>query len=108
MVQRTNGKQGLATVLGGWVVRYRWWIIVATVLTVTLISSGMRFLTFTMDNRIFFSEDNPQLAALEALENTYVKTYNVVFVVEPESGDVFELSYQEGEAIWRLERIFLG
>ena len=29
------------------------------------------------------------------------------FTVTVDSGDVFELSYQEGEALWRLERIFL-
>jgi len=107
MARRTNGMQGLATHLGGWVIRHPWWIIIATVLTVALISSGVRFLSFTMDNRIFFSEDNPQLAALEALENTYVKTYNVVFILEPEGGDVFErraLSALEEltEASWQI------
>ena len=30
------------------------------------------------------------------------------FTVTVESGDLFELSYQEGEALWRLERIFLA
>ncbi len=29
------------------------------------------------------------------------------FTVTVGSGDIFELSYQEGEALWRLERIFL-
>ncbi|MGA1202269.1 MAG: DUF6504 family protein [Planctomycetota bacterium] len=29
------------------------------------------------------------------------------FTVTVDSGDVFELSYQEGEGLWRLERIFL-
>ncbi len=56
--------------LGPWVVKYRWWVIVATIVTVAVASSGMRSLSFNMDNRIFFSKDNPQLVALETLENT--------------------------------------
>jgi predicted RND superfamily exporter protein len=82
--------QRLASSLGPWVIKYRWWIIIATVVTVVFISSGMRFLSFNMDNRIFFSKDNPQLMALEALENTYVKNYNVFFVLASKGGDVFE------------------
>ncbi|MFQ5655336.1 MAG: hypothetical protein ACE5GW_11480 [Planctomycetota bacterium] len=29
------------------------------------------------------------------------------FTVTEEGGDVFELAYQEGNPVWRLERIFL-
>ncbi|MDA9981396.1 MMPL family transporter [Gammaproteobacteria bacterium] len=82
--------QRLASCLGPWVIKYRWWIIFATVVMVAFISIGMRFLSFNMDNRIFFSKDNPQLMALETLENTYVKNYNVFFVLAPKGGDVFE------------------
>ena len=49
----------------------------------------MRFLTLNPDNRVFFSEDNPQLMALEALENTYTKSNTVLFVLAPKDGDVF-------------------
>jgi predicted RND superfamily exporter protein len=52
-------------------------------------ASGMRFLTFINDTRIFFSEDNPQLQSLEALENTYNRIDNVVFVIAPKDGNVF-------------------
>jgi len=44
-----------------WVVKYRWWIIAATVLAVFSAASGARFLTFNNDLRVFFSEENPQL-----------------------------------------------
>jgi predicted RND superfamily exporter protein len=39
--------------------------------------------------RVFFSDENPQLKALDALENTYTKNENVLFVVAPKNGDVF-------------------
>jgi predicted RND superfamily exporter protein len=50
---------------------------------------GTRFLVLNNDSRIFFSEENPQLQALEALENTYNKIDNVVFILAPEDGNVF-------------------
>ncbi len=74
---------------GKWVVKYRWPLIAATILVVFGASSGMRFLAFNNDSRIFFSEENPQLKALEALENTFTKNDNILFVIAPESGNVF-------------------
>jgi predicted RND superfamily exporter protein len=49
----------------------------------------MRFLTTNNDTRVFFSEDNPQLQALEALENTFSRDSSVLFAVAPKDGDVF-------------------
>ena len=46
-------------VFGKWVVKKRWWIILATIITVIAAASGLRFLTFSNDNRIFFSGENP-------------------------------------------------
>ncbi|MHC4485142.1 MAG: efflux RND transporter permease subunit [Planctomycetota bacterium] len=77
------------TVFGKWVVKYRWWIIIATIIVVLVASSGMRFLTINNDTRVFFSEDNPQLQALEALENTFSKDNSVLFAVAPKDGNVF-------------------
>ncbi|MHC4227850.1 MAG: efflux RND transporter permease subunit [Planctomycetota bacterium] len=77
------------TILGKWVVKHRWWIIVATVIVVLTTSSGMRFLTVNNDTRVFFSEDNPQLQALEALENTFSKDNSILFAIAPKDGNVF-------------------
>jgi predicted RND superfamily exporter protein len=74
---------------GNMVVRRRWMILAVTVLVLVAAGSGSGRLTFSNDMRVFFSEDNPQLKALEALENTYTKNDSVLFVVAPESGDVF-------------------
>lgn len=74
---------------GKWVVQNRWPIIVATILMASFAISGARFLTITNDTRVFFSKENPQLQALEELENTYAKNENVFFVVAPDDGEVF-------------------
>jgi len=46
----------------------------------------MSRLTSNPDNRVFFGKDNPQLQALEALENTYSKTDNVFIALAPKEG----------------------
>jgi len=72
-----------------WVLNNRWFIIFFCLIFVALAASGGRLISFTTNYRVFFSEDNPQLLAFEALENTYVKNDNVLFVLAPDNGNVF-------------------
>jgi predicted RND superfamily exporter protein len=74
---------------GEWVIRMRWFIIPATLLVVAAAASGGRFLTFSTDYRVFFSKENPQLNAFEALQNTYTKNDNAMIVIAPKNGNVF-------------------
>jgi hypothetical protein len=69
---------------GKWLVKCRWWLIIATILVVLAAASGVRFLTFNRDNRVFFSEENLQL---QALENTYILDLEVRAVNGITSGD---------------------
>ncbi len=71
------------------VIRWRWWIIVATLVVVVAAASGVRNLGFSTDYRVFFSEDNPQLAAYEALQKIYTQDDNIMLVIKPKSGDLF-------------------
>jgi predicted RND superfamily exporter protein len=71
------------------VVRQRWWIIATTLLIFVAAASGVTHLTVSNDMRVFFSEKNPQLQALDALENTYTKNESVFFVLAPKDGNVF-------------------
>ena len=72
-----------------WVLRWRWMVIFASVLVAVGIATGARFLTFSNDYRVFFSSENPQLAAFEALQRVYTKADNVLIVIKPKSGDLF-------------------
>ena len=69
------------------VLAFRWWVILATLIFVAAASGGIALLEFSGNYRIFFDEDNPQLLALEALENTYGKNENIVFLIVPDDGD---------------------
>ncbi|MCY3816414.1 MAG: MMPL family transporter [Gammaproteobacteria bacterium] len=75
------------TRFGEWVVSAPWRVILASVLLVAAASTGILRLSFSGDYRIFFDEDNPQLLALEELEDTYGKNENVVFLIVPDDGD---------------------
>ena len=87
---------------GAWVVEARWPIIAGTLILVALAASGVRFLEFSSSYRVFFSEDNPQLLAFEALENTYSKNDNVLFVIVPDDGDATSARALEATA-WLTE-----
>ena len=73
-----------------WLVRWRYLIIIITLVLVAAAASGARFLTFKTDYRVFFSDDNPQMLAFEQLQNTYTKTDNVLFVLSPKDKTVFK------------------
>ncbi len=74
---------------GEWVIRFRWWILILTLVFVGVSASGARFLDFSSDYRVFFSEENPQLQAFDALQNTYTKNDNVMIALAPKDGKVF-------------------
>lgn len=74
---------------GEWLLRWRWPVILTTVALVLGLASGARNLAFNDDYRLFFSDDNPQLQAFEELQNVYTKNDNILFVLIPESGEIF-------------------
>ena len=71
------------------VIRWRWPIVIATLLMALLLGSGARGLFFDTNYRAFFSEENPQLNTFEALQNIYTKNDNILFVLAPKDGQVF-------------------
>lgn len=72
-----------------WVLKLRWLILAASIGLVMVAGSGGQHLKFTTDYRIFFSADNPQLLAFDALEKTYSKNDSVLFAVTAKDGDIF-------------------
>jgi predicted RND superfamily exporter protein len=72
-----------------WVIRHRWLVLGLALVATVAAASGLPKLGLATDYRTFFSEDNPDLAAYEAVENIYTKNDNVLFVIRPEEGEVF-------------------
>ncbi len=74
------------------VITHPWRIFIMTLLVVMSAGSGGRFIEFTNDYRVFFSEENPELQAFEEMQNIYTKTDNVLFVIAPKDNNVFNSS----------------
>ncbi len=80
----------LAVRLGHFVTQRPWVAIVATLLLALGASSGARFLALSNNYRVFFSPDNPELVAFDDFQNTYTKNDNILFVIQPAEGEIFE------------------
>ncbi len=81
--------QKLEAAFGPWVIKYRWLLIPLMIGLVVLAAAGAQKLVFKPDYRVFFSEENPQLQAFDAMERTYTKDDNVLIVLSPADGNVF-------------------
>ncbi|MBE9563893.1 MAG: hypothetical protein IMF17_01510, partial [Proteobacteria bacterium] len=89
------------------IIRFRWLIIFTSILLTVLMAMGLQNLAFNPDSRVFFSQQNPQLVALEELENTFVKNENIYIALRPEEGDVFNrktlsVLRELTEACWQI------
>ncbi len=92
----------LATRFAERVLAARWPVILITLLLVAAASGGIARLEFSANYRIFFDDDNPELLALEALENTYGKNENIAFLIVPDNGDATSENALSA-AVWLTE-----
>lgn len=82
-------KKSAVSRLGRFVTRHPWWILLLALLIIFVSSAGLKNLNFNNDYRAYFSSENPQLQAFEGIQNTYSKSDNILFIVKPADGDVF-------------------
>ena len=68
------------------VLRHRWLVVALAVLVVLITGAGGRFIKTTNDYRIMFGENNPQLAAFNALENTFSTSDTALIAIAPRGG----------------------
>lgn len=92
-----------------WLLRFRWLVLIGVIAVTVAGGWGFTKFQFKGDYRIFFGPDNPQLAAHDKLERTYTKADNVLFIVKPDEGDVFQPRVLEAikfvtERSWLLPR----
>jgi len=69
--------------------RRRWPVVACTTLLMLAMTVGARHIGVTNDYRSLFDEDNPQLAALDALEATYGASNAALIAIAPATGSVF-------------------
>jgi len=91
---------------GNFVVRFRWLVLLLSILAILLLASGGRFLSFTNDYRVWFSPANPQLVAFEKLQEDYTRSDNILVMLEPSSGNVFTNETLEAVAEFTEQHIY--
>ncbi len=91
----TNAVDAFASALAATVIKYRWLVIIAAVMSVVAVGSGARYLDFASNYRVFFSDENPELVAFETFQGTYTKNDNILFVIQPADGQVFSTRVTE-------------
>ncbi len=69
-----------------WITHHPVWAMLISLLLLIGASVGIGQLSFKSDLRIYFSKDNPQITALDNMEQTYTKADNVLFVLAPKDG----------------------
>ena len=72
------------------VIRWKWLVMLGSFALTMLIAMGAANLYMASDYREFFRGDNPHLIAYEELQKVYTKTDNILFVLSPKNGDVFQ------------------
>ncbi|MBS3955597.1 MAG: MMPL family transporter [Methylomicrobium sp.] len=75
--------------LARFVTHYPRLICLVSLIAVCLFTAGVTKLDFKSDYRVFFGPDNPQLIAFNAIQDTYNKSDNIMFVLEPANGNIF-------------------
>ncbi len=85
--RKNSGRFG--TSWGNAVIKYRWLVLISTTIVAMAAGFGGQYVKFNSDYHVFFSEDNPQLLAYDALQEKYTKDDNVFVVISTKSGELF-------------------
>ena len=86
MNREGQNKNGLVGNGIHWVTGHPYLVLIGIIALLVSVCVGAKHLTFSNDIRVFFSEENPQLKAYNAIEETYSKSINVLFVVHRKDG----------------------
>ena len=71
------------------ILRYRWPVFLLAALVMLAVTAGVGFVSVTNDYRSLFDQDNPQLSALNAFEDTYGASNTALIAIAPRKGSVF-------------------
>ncbi len=108
MTESKNTLDNFAVRVAALVIRMRWLVIVLAFAGAGYMATGIQYLAYSNNYRVFFSEENPELRNFEEFQATYTKSDNFLFVIVPEDdSDIFTNENLEAigvltEAAWQL------
>ncbi|MFZ5723482.1 MAG: efflux RND transporter permease subunit [Pseudomonadota bacterium] len=89
-IRPDSRSERLIAAISEWVVRHPGRAMLLGLFLVFAAAFGARGYHYSLDHRVFFSPENPQLQAFEKLNADYSKTDAVLVALAPQSGNVFE------------------
>lgn len=72
-----------------WVLRHPWPVLIGALLIGAVAAIGLYRISFTTDYRVYFSQENPDLAQFNQLEDEFLRSEAVFFAIAPADGEVF-------------------
>ncbi|MDF1643148.1 MAG: MMPL family transporter [Pseudomonadales bacterium] len=75
--------------LAGWLIQKRWGLAFISFVLLAFLAIGCKDLYLESSYRIFFDQNDPFLEAFDQIEDTYSREDNLIFVIAPESQQVF-------------------
>ncbi|MEM8497653.1 MAG: MMPL family transporter [Pseudomonadota bacterium] len=72
-----------------WIIAHPVVVIILSIIVVMAAALGMSKLRYVGDYGVYFSSENPQLAAFERMEEVYGASDNVAMLIVPEEGSIF-------------------
>ena len=82
-------QQTFAGKLAAFIAKYRWAVLIGTILLGMGIGGGGSKLKFDGDYHTYFSESNPQLEAFDNLQEKYTKDESVIISLSPKDKNLF-------------------
>ncbi len=79
----------LSARLGNIACNHPYWTVLLSIFLICASTYGGIFLGFTSNYQTYFGKDNPQLVAYEQMQNVYSKSTNVLMIIAPKDGHVF-------------------
>ena len=80
-----------------------WRFVLLSLILITLVAAGMAQLEFSSDNRAFFGDDNPDVARLQAMAESFAGAGTLSLMIRVTDGDMFT-----AERLQRLEEMRLA
>ena len=80
-----------------------WRFVLLSLILITLVAAGVARLEFSSDNRAFFGDDNPDVARLQAMAESFAGAGTLSLMIRVSDGDLFT-----AERLQRLEEMRLA
>jgi len=97
----------MSNFLSQWTIKHPWLLIAISLIIVLVAATGAKNLWVTIDYKSYFGKDNERVLIQNALEAEFMRDTNVIFLVSPRQGTIFdrgvvEAIYELTEESWKM------